>query len=119
MGVTNGVPTFQRIMNDFIQLNNLDKTWAYLDDITIGGETVEEHETNLQRFLRAASKANLVLNMNKSKFNLESIKLLGYSIADGNLRPDPDRLQPLINLALPQNPKEIQRLLGFFAYYAR
>ncbi|CAM1308932.1 Uncharacterised protein r2_g1910 [Pycnogonum litorale] len=119
MGITNGVPAFQRVMNGFIKKFNLQKTYAYLDDVTIAGETVDEHERNLQRFLSAAKEANLTLNMTKSKFNLTSINLLGYSISNGRISPDPDRLAPLHNLLAPQDMKQLQRLLGFFAYYAK
>lgn len=59
------------------------------------------------------------MNMNKSKFNLTSIKLLGYSISNGKLCPGSDRRAPLNNLPIPRNTKELQRLLGFFAYYAK
>ena len=36
-GITNGVACFQRVMNQFIEENNLNATFAYIDDITICG----------------------------------------------------------------------------------
>ena len=119
MGVTNGVAAFQRVMTRFIEENELTGTYAYLDDLTICGSSLEEHDRNLQRFREAAKKHNLKLNEEKCKFRLSKIQLLGYSISDGQLSPDPDRLQPLLEMPLPRDPKSLQRMVGFFAYYSR
>lgn len=40
----NAVAIFQRTMDNFISANNPTNTYAYLDDIIIGGRTKEEHE---------------------------------------------------------------------------
>ena len=47
------------------------------------------------------------------------IKTLGYQIEYISLRPDPARLQGLMELRIPKSPKELSRLKGVFAYYAR
>ena len=69
MGVTNGVSAFQRFMNSFISDNKLSGTFSYLDDITVCGKTQEEHDVNLEGFLKAASTYNLEINREKSKFS--------------------------------------------------
>ncbi|PIK39574.1 hypothetical protein BSL78_23581 [Apostichopus japonicus] len=68
-GVTNGVPCFQRIMDSFIEEEKLTDTFAYLDDITICGRDQKEHDHNLQRFLEAAKRKNIVYNENKCTFS--------------------------------------------------
>jgi len=50
---------------------------------------------------------------------MESINLLGYQISHGEIRPDPKRLQLLLNLPPPASPQELKRVTGMFAYYAR
>ena len=67
-GLTNAVPAFQRIMEEFVQNYKLKKTFPYLDDITICGTTKEEHDTNLHHFLEAAKSANLLFNQDKCVF---------------------------------------------------
>lgn len=119
MGVTNGVSAFQRFINKFIADNNLEGTYAYLDDITVCGRTKEEHDANLSRFMDAATKFGLQLNPVKSKFCLTTIDILGYRISDGKLQPDPERLRPLIEYPVPQNLKALQRCIGLFAYYSK
>ena len=57
-GLTNAVPCFQRIIDDIIKSNNCKGTFAYLDNITVGGTTQQEHDVNLDRFLAVAKNHN-------------------------------------------------------------
>ena len=50
--VTNGVATFQRIMNNFITSEGLLDTFAYLDNVTICGKNQAHHDIILNGFLR-------------------------------------------------------------------
>ena len=118
-GVANGVAAFQRIIDDVIASNNLRHTYAYLDNITIGGHNQDAHDRNFQMFLETAKKVNLTFNESKSVLSTSRINILGYEISCGLIRPDPERLRPLTELPLPQNSKELKRCLGMFAYYAR
>lgn len=47
------------------------------------------------------------------------MSLLGYCIRKGELRPDPERMTPLINLEPPKSPKALKRVMGFFSYYSQ
>jgi len=58
-GVTNGVSAFQHSIDCSIKRYQLQKVYAYLDDMTINGETIEEHELNLKCLLDAAAECNL------------------------------------------------------------
>ena len=40
-------------------------------------------------------------------------------MSHGLIKPDPERLRPLVNLPSPENTKELRRALGMFAYYAK
>jgi len=45
--------------------------------------------------------------------------MLGYLVSYQNLKPDPERLQALFDLHTPSSSKELKRICGMFAYYAR
>ena len=81
-GVTNGVATFQRIMNNFIADEGLSDTFAYLYDVTVCGKNQVEHDKNLQRFLEAAKRKNLVYNEEKCTFSTRKLNILGSVICD-------------------------------------
>ena len=57
-GLTNVVPTFQRAINEFIAKHDLKCVNAYLDNITVGGMTQQEHDDNLAALRRAAELIN-------------------------------------------------------------
>ena len=105
-GLTNAVPCFQRIIDDIIKSNNCKGTFAYLDNITVGGTTQQEHDVNLNRFLAVAKNHNLTFNESKCIYNTDTIDLLGYRIKNGTLQSDPARVKTLQDLPSPNNRKE-------------
>ena len=118
-GCSNAVPIFQRTIDTFISENRLRNTHAYLDDIVICGKTQEEHDENLRRFEIAAKKAGLQFNPIKSTFNTQQIDFLGHLIEKGTLKPDPSRYEPLLALPNPRSIKELNHIIGLFAYYSK
>jgi len=113
------LPCFQRVVNVIISKYNCKGTYAYLDDITVCGRTCVEHDENLKSFQNAAKKCKITFNEKQCTYATDSIKLLGYSISNGMLQLDPDRVKPLLELPVPNTGKELQRLVGIFAYYAQ
>ena len=61
-GLTNAVPCFQRIVDDIIKSNDCQGAFAYLDNITIGGATQQEHDRNLAKFLTVAKDHSLTFH---------------------------------------------------------
>ena len=117
-GVTNGVAAFQRTVDNIIRSEKLAGTFAYVDNITICGSTQHEHDMNLRKFREAAVKYNLTFNESKSIISKQSISMLGYLIDNHSIKPDPERLEPLLQLATPTTASMLQRALGLFAYYS-
>jgi hypothetical protein len=118
-GVTNGVSAFQRTMDNLIAKHDLKGTFAYMDNLTVCGKTQEEHDTNLQRFYDIVNTYSLTLNHNKSILSVTEINMLGYLISYQTVKPDPERMQPLIDLPVPSTPKSLKRALGLFSYYSQ
>ena len=118
-GVTNGVSSFQREMDNFVAENSLKGCFPYLDNITVCGKTQEEHDKNLADFLAAAKRKNLTLNEDKCEFSTKKLYLLGSVIENGEIRPDPNRLTALLELTPPTDNKSLKRILGFFAHYSK
>ena len=117
--MTNGVPCFQRAMDSLVEDNSLKGVIPYMDNITICGKTQAEHDENLEKFLQAAKKINLTFNKEKCEFSTTKLYILGSVVENGEIRPDPERLKPLNDLAPPTDPKSLKRVLGFFSYYSQ
>jgi len=90
-----------------------------LDDITVRGRSRQEHVENLKCFLTAAKKCNITFNEKKCTYATNSLRLLGYHISNGLLQPDPGRVRPLLELPVLNTGKNVQRLVGMFAYCAQ
>ena len=118
-GVSNGVSTFQRIIDNLIDKYNLKQTYAYLDNVTVTGIDKNEHDENLKALLDAAKCEGFTFNESKSVYAVTELDLLGYRVSYNTIKLDPSRLQPLINLPFPSTKRELKRCLGLFAYYAR
>jgi hypothetical protein len=117
-GVTNGVAVFQRIIDEVIKDNNIADTFAYLDNVLICGHSSEEHDANLNHLLDVFTSKGITLNPDKSVIAVKSIQFLGYTISHQEIRPDPERLQPLRDLPLPDNNAKLKRAIGLFSYYS-
>ena len=118
-GVTNGVSSFQRTIDNIIQKEHIQSTYTYVDNVTVCGKTKSEHDDNLQKFLNASEKYGITFNHDKSILSSESIKLLGYEVQHNSVKPDPDRLKPLLELPAPIDAAAQRRVVGMFAYYSR
>ena len=118
-GVTNGVPAFQRKMDEIVTADGLKDTFPYLDNITVAGRTQTEHDANVNKFLTAMENRNMILNSKKTTSSVAEINILGYLVGNGIIRPDPERLKPLREFPPPTDFRSLKRLLGLFAYYAK
>ena len=114
-GVTNGVPAFQRKMDNLVQVEGLKDTFPYLDNITVAGHTQEEHDRNVKRLLECLQRRKWTLNNSKAINSVSSINILGYLVGNGIIKPDPERLRPLKQPPPPPtNLKSLKRVLGLF-----
>ena len=118
-GLRNSGAVFQRIMDTMIQENNLKGAVFYVDNAYVGGSDQKEHDQNLEKFLAAAEKLNITFNVSKTEYCTDNMSILGHHLANGLIRPDPERVKPLIDLPPPASIIEQRRVLGMFAYYSR
>ena len=118
-GVTNGVSSFQRIVNELIVKYELHGTYAYLENITVSGVNKSDHDAKLNAMIEVAEAEKLTFNFDECVFAKSEIDLLGYRVSHLKIQPDPERLRSLRELPVPSTKKELLRALGMFSYYAR
>ena len=51
--------------------------------------------------------------------SVTELKMLGYLISKGQIKPDPDRMQPLLDLLLPCDKVSLKIFLGLFSYHSQ
>ncbi len=72
-------------------------------------------DSEVQRLLAEG----ITYNHDKSIFSTRRLPILGYIIENGQIRPDPDCLRPLLELQAPNDMKSLCRILGFFSHYSQ
>jgi hypothetical protein len=70
-------------------------------------------------FMVRAQEYGLKLNLAKRVFRGRRLTLLGHVFEDGHMRPDPDRLEPMVRFPVPTDAKSLERFLGLAVHYSR
>ena len=73
----------------------------------------------MKAFIDAIRRRNFTLNEDKTIISVSNIKILGYVAGNKWIKPDLERMKPLLNLPPSDNFKALHRVLGMFAYYAK
>ncbi|ESZ90499.1 hypothetical protein SBOR_9116 [Sclerotinia borealis F-4128] len=118
-GLTNGPATYQRYMNDILFDYLDDFCTAYLNDILIYSENVEDHNEHVQKILTRLRAAGLQVDLKKSEFDVTRTKYLGFIISTSGVEVDPNKVAIVHNWQYPTTLKGIQSFLGFCNFYRR
>jgi hypothetical protein len=118
-GLTNAPASCMRMMNDVLR-PYLDKTCiAYLDDILVYSQTIEQHIKDVRTVLKALEGARLACKPEKCEFHMGKVEFLGYVVTPGGLSMDPIKVATILDWAAPSSVKETQSFLGFANFYRR
>ena len=74
----------------------------HLDDISVAEIDQADHDRNLKALCKAAAKWNLTINEQKTQLSKNEIALLAYRVAYHTIKPDPDRLEALLDMPAPK-----------------
>ena len=116
MGLTDAGAVAQKYISNL--LAGIKGCMAYVDDLVVCAETVEEHDRILKDVLEKLASANLRLNMQKCKFGKTEIQFLGRVISHKTIRPCPKNVEPIKNYPRPTCLKSTQRFLGLMNYHS-
>ena len=118
-GMENAPATFQRVMDRVLSGLQGIELFVYMDDIVIYAKSLKEHNEKLEKLLGRLKTANLVLQPEKCKFLCKEIGYLGHVIAQEGVKPDPKKLQAVMQFPQPKNRKNVKQFLGLAGYYRR
>jgi hypothetical protein len=118
-GPCNGPATFQRYINEtlFEYLNVF--CTAYLDDVLIYSQNLEEHQEHVKLVLQRLMDAGLEVDIRKCEFHVTKTKFLGLIVSTNGLEMDPEKIEVVKNWEVPTNITEAQGFIGFCNFYRR
>jgi hypothetical protein len=83
---------------------------AYVNDIVVKSKKRQDHIQDLQETFTNLRKGNLKLNPEKCTFGVQKGKILGCIISTKGIDPNPDKVQAILNMRIPENIKDVQKL---------
>ena len=83
-----------------------------IDDVLIYGQTQEEHDQRLKAVLSRLSNASVTLNNDKCVVNVQSVASLGQIVGSDGIKPDPEKIDSIVNMPHPINIHEVRSFLG-------
>ena len=90
---------------------------AYIDDIVIATETVEDHFARIKEVFECLREAGFKMRAEKCDFMRTETKYLGRVVSAEGIKPDPEAVIKIQEWSPPRNKEELQSYLGFANYY--
>ncbi len=118
MGLKNSPPTFQKVMNDTLQLCR-PFCCVYLDDIIVFSKSQEEHLVHLEQVFAALLAKHFVLNPPKCELMVSTINYLGHTISETTITPLDEKIQAILNIKEPNTLTRANKFLGALSWYRK
>ena len=118
-GLANAPSTFQHFVNDVLRPYLDVFCTAYIDDILVYSDNLQEHKKHVRLVLEALKEAGLQLDIDKSEFHKSEVVYLGYTISTSGIKMDPAKVQAVLDWEAPKNVKDVRAFLGFANFYRR
>lgn len=116
-GLSSAPEVFHRQYKEIFE--NIEGCEVFVDDIAIYGKNKCEHDERLLKVLKVARENGVRFNMEKCEIGKTEIQYLGHTLSANGIKPDQKKVEAILNLKKPENPKEVQRLLGMITYVAK
>lgn len=118
-GLKTAPATFQRLMNTILKdyINKI--CLVYLDDIIIFSTSFQEHEDSIRLIFKRLEEANLKVQLDKSEFFKRETEFLGHVITQNGIKPNPKKIECVVNFPIPKTTKQIKQFLGLTGYYRK
>jgi hypothetical protein len=118
IGDCNAPATFQHVMTmifrDFIGIF----LHAYLDDLFMYSNSVDEHKKHLALIFDKIRKFQFYLKEEKCELYAEQVDCLGHMIDHRGLHADADKMSQIHNWWQPRNYNDVQKFVGLIQYLA-
>ena len=118
-GTRNAPAIFQRLMEEVIDGLPERQVAVYLDDLVIGAASQEELEGLEQEVIRRLTEYNLKINPKKSARNVPEVEILGWRVANNQVRPPAERISRIEDWPTPRSATELRSFLGAIEFFRR
>ena len=123
-GLSNAPATWQAEINRILRPYLDIFCTAYMDDILIYSDTIEEHRQHTKLVLEAIRSAGFFLDIKKCEFEVTEVTYLGMIVSTEGCKMDPKKVSAITEWVSPGEDtgggvKGVQSFLGFTNFYRR
>ncbi|KAJ9532097.1 hypothetical protein QJQ45_003814 [Haematococcus lacustris] len=115
-GLTNAPATFQAVMNDIFREHNKFVV-VYLDDILVFSKDKTEHAKHLEVVFKLLLQNQLYAKLKKCEFERAELKFLGHLVGVKGIRPDPAKIQSIVDWPPLTDVASIRSFVGLATYF--
>ena len=119
-GMCNASATFQRAIAQALkQIVNREGSMvmAYIDDIVIATETIEDHVERLREVFQCLREAGFKMRVSECDFTKSEINYLGRMVSAECIKSGPKAVSKLRDWDIPRTKTELQSFVGFANHY--
>ena len=118
-GLCNAAQRLCRLMDKVIPQRLRSNVYIYLDDLLVISADFQTHLKILSQIGECLSNAGLTIGMAKSHFCFKEVRYLGFILGGGCLKTDPEKVEAILKIKAPKNPREVRSFLGTAGWYRR
>lgn len=94
-----------------LALQGLTGVKKLVDDILVEGETLEQLQDRIRNVLQRCRKHNIRLSLKKFEIG-RKVSFAGHIISEGNVKPDPSKVEAITKFRAPKDVTELRSFLG-------
>ena len=115
MGISVASDIFQELMSSlFLDMENVK---VYLDDILIFGSEFKTHLKDINEVLTRLRTKGMQANHEKCEWFAREVEYLGYIISRDGIKPQPKKIQGILNMKAPTCVKHVRQFVGLINFY--
>ena len=116
-GLRNAPLTFQRMINNLFAGLLGNTVVAYMDDLIVVSQSMEDHFRKLTLVLEKLSSAGLRLKLSKCNFLKSRLQFLGHIVNEEGIHTVPDKIKAVAEFPTPTNTDKVRSFLGLSGFY--
>ena len=89
------------------------------DDMIVTAADCQEHDLILCKVLERARQKGVKFNKDKIHFKVSEVEYMGNLVSAEGLKPDPKKVEAIVNMPKPSDVAALQRLLGMVKYLSQ
>ncbi len=118
-GLMNAPAIFQNFMNVIMAGKIGVHCFCYLDDIIVFSKNFEQHLIDVENTINTIYEFGLRLKPEKCSFFQTSLEYLGHIITCEGIKPNPNKIEAVLNFMKPHDITSTKSFLGLINYYRK